>query len=423
MKTAKFVLLTAVFLAAFTQADAQNKKSAFHAGFFPPLDTHGSAAKEYVNTVSVNLLVGVSAGERAFALSGLGNTVLGNAAGVSLSGLWNYTGGNKRGVDLAGLGNVTAGDAKGIALAGLGNYTGGNGRGVSLAGLANIVRGVRYNGVQAAGLFNMADGFKGVQAAGLFNVSGDMKGVQAAGLFGSADWVKGVQGNGLLGIAERMKGFQGSGLVNIASETKGVQAAGLLNIAGRMKGVQLAGLVNIADRAKGVQAAALLNIARSSTCPIGLVNIIGDGEMSVAVVYRETGSVTAEFRSGSRVTYGILGAGYNHRADGKETFATVAGIGAHINCTRWLRIKNELTAEAIGGFTDDRRTLRAGYGLLPEFVIARRVGIFGGPSINFMYADRGSTDMLPSGHLWKGGVRSGTGQLYIGYTVALELIF
>lgn len=45
-----------------------------------------------------------------------------------------------------------------------------------------------------------------------------------------------------------------------------------------MKGVQFAGLVNVAEEVTGVQFAALVNVAEESDFPIGIINIIKEGE-------------------------------------------------------------------------------------------------------------------------------------------------
>ncbi len=67
-----------------------------------------------------------------------------------------------------------------------------------------------------------------------------------------------------------------------------------------------------------MQLAGLLNIAENSDIPLALINIIRNGEYGVSVSYNEAGSIIASFRSGGRITYGIVGAGYNHKASGKK---------------------------------------------------------------------------------------------------------
>jgi hypothetical protein len=138
-------------------------------------------------------------------------------------------------------------------------------------------------------------------------------------------------------VANSYSGLQFAGMANIAGGMKGLQFAGLTNIAGDVNGFQFAGLVNVAKNVSGVQFAALINIAENSDCPVGLINLIKNGEKSVAVTYNGIGSTVATFRSGGKYTYGIVGLGYNFNAKWKATVST-GGFGAHINCTPWLRI-------------------------------------------------------------------------------------
>lgn len=87
--------------------------------------------------------------------------------------------------------------------------------------------------------------------------------------------------------------------------------------------------------------------AENSDVPIGLINIIKNGEMGVAVTYDGIGNVIASFRSGGKYTYGILGVGYNHKVK-SNGLVTEAGFGAHIPVAKWFRINNEIKATAIG---------------------------------------------------------------------------
>ena len=232
------ILCVLVYSALFAQSN-EDKKTVFQLSFVPPLSTNGAYSHQYTNTVSLNLLVGISRNEEAFTWGGISNIILN--------------------------------DAKGFQMAGLSNYVGNDGQGVQSAGLANINKN-KFSGFQMAGLAN---------------------------------------------TASEMTGFQFAGLVNIAKEVNGLQVAGLVNIAKEVNGVQFAGLVNIADK---------------SDCPIGLINIIKNGEMGVAVTYDALGSTVATFRSGGRYTYGIIGVGYNHKTENNSLVAE-GGFGAHIPVT------------------------------------------------------------------------------------------
>lgn len=245
---------------------------------------------------------------------------------------------------------------------------------------------------------------------GLTNIiRNNSSGFQLAGL---GNYV-GNEGNGML--------F--SGLTNIVKNTySGLQFAGLANISGNTEGCQFAGLINIAQNVKGIQLAGLLNIANRSDYPIGLINIIKEGEMSIAVGYNEIGTAGITFRSGGKVTYGILGVGYNHKTQG-DALAISGGLGAHINVNSWFRVNNELTGETFGNFSD-KTSFKVGYALMPAFKIGQHIELFGGPSINYMQTnDEKDHKIFPSNSLWKKERASKLQQVYIGYRFGVQYIF
>lgn len=269
---------------------------------------------------------------------------------------------NEKAFTFASLSNIILNDANGFQFAGLSNYVGNDGKGMLFSSLANITKS-HYDGFQLTGLVN---------------------------------------------YAKKMSGFQFSGLANIAGDIKGFQFAGLINIARNVSGVQFAGL---------------LNIAESSTCPIGLVNIIKNGEMGVAITYNETGSTMVTFRSGGDITYGIIGLGYNHQTSGRASYVTEAGFGAHINCLSWLRIHQELKTSVIGNTTANP-TFVANYFVLPAFKVTPYLEIFGGPGLNYMNmkntSDRG---LLPSHSIWKNDGSSRLQRIFIGYQAGIQYLF
>lgn len=327
-KILTLLLCVLTYSTLFAQTSTE-KRTTFQLTFFPPLSTNGMYSHQYTNTISINLLAGISQNEEAFTWGGLANVVLN--------------------------------DAKGFQMAGLANYVGNDGQGFQNAGLANINKN-RFSGFQMAGLAN---------------------------------------------TASEMKGFQFSGLANIASDVNGVQFAGLINIAKDVHGVQFAGLINIAE---------------NSDCPIGLINIIKNGEKGIAVTYDAIGSTVVSFRSGGKYTYGILGVGYNHKSS-NNSLVTEGGLGAHIPVTPWFRINNELKATSIGNNTDEP-VFNAGYSLLPAFRIGKHVELFAGAGINYMDTkDMNNLKMFPNHSLWKKSGSSRMQQLYIGYQFGLQYIF
>lgn len=343
----KKVLALLLLLAAYSTLSAQTnaeKKTTFQVSFFPPLSTNGMYSHQYTNTVSINLLAGISENEEAFTWGGLANIILN--------------------------------DAKGFQMAGLANYVGNDGQGFQNAGLANINK-KRFSGFQMAGLAN---------------------------------------------TATEMNGFQFSGLMNKAEDVSGFQFAGLINIAKDVHGVQLGGLINIAKNVRGVQFAGLINIAENSDCPIGLINIIKNGEKGIAVTYDAIGYTVVSFRSGGKYTYGILGVGYNHKSS-NNSLVTEAGLGAHIPVTSWFRINNELKFTSIGNNTDEP-VLNAGYSLLPAFRIGKHIELFAGAGINYMGTkDMNNYKMFPNHSLWKKSGSTSLQQLYVGYQFGIQYIF
>lgn len=353
---------TATTLTAQTPTANDNLHSTVQVSLFPPLGTNGTLSKRYTNDFSLNVLAGLSENERVLTLGGLANVVLN--------------------------------DARGAQLAGLVNYTGGVGYGIQASGLANVVRG-DFDGLQFAGLLNTARNAEGLQYAGLANAANNFEGAQLAGL------------------------------ANAAQNVRGAQFAGLVNMARDVRGVQFGGLVNMARDVRGVQFAGLVNVARRSDYPVGLVNIIREGEMGIGVGYNEIGTMSVNFRSGGRVLYGILGMGYNHNVDGAEAIAVTGGYGAHINITPRFRINNELTSEVFDAFGDEDTAFKAGYALLPAFRIGN-FEIFGGPSINYLWSEGGpgTTDLFLKNPLREGDDKLGRPwQFYIGWQIGMQFLF
>ena len=142
------------------------------------------------------------------------------------------------------------------------------------------------------------------------------------------EFTNGVSVNMLLGLSENERyltvsgagsivsgqadGLQLSGLFNWTEGGSGLMASSCFNVTrGTFTGLQIVGLVNVADKVRGVQLSTLVNVAQECDFPIGLINIIKNGEMGVAVTCDALGNAMVSFRSGGKYTYGIIGAGYN----------------------------------------------------------------------------------------------------------------
>jgi len=140
----------------------------------------------------------------------------------------------------------------------------------------------------------------------------------------------------------------------------------------------VAGFINAAKTVKGVQVG-VINIADSSEYPIGLVNIVKNGEMSIGVSIDETVTGLVSFRSGGKHLYGILGIGLNMK-HAEVLHALEGGLGLHVPVTKHFRVNMEGTVLALTDF-EVGRYLRSSYRLLPALSIGR-IELFAGPSIN-----------------------------------------
>ena len=383
---------------------------------------------------SVNI-IGVSNNRKSLALGALGNVVREKAYGLQIAGLSNHVGDMGGGVAIAGLANTTLGSYYGVQLGGLWNYTSLDTKGVMIGGLANWVNsgfdGLQLGGlanitrdartIQVAGLTNISKGLYGIQISGLTNISQDAYGLQLAGLTNISKDVYGLQVGGLTNISRDTYGLQLAGLFNVSHDLYGMQLAGLFNCAKDVYGLQFAGLVNVAKRARGVQFATILNVAEESDFPIGLINIIKQGDKGVALTYDILGNAVMSFRSGGKYTYGILGVGCNAQIE--ERLVVEVGYGLQVPVCRWLDVNNEFKATTMGynsGYTRSNFS----YLLAPSLTLWRHCNLFAGASINYFMSDRASAaTLLPNAGLWRKEGDRGIGQLYLGYQVGVQYVF
>lgn len=175
----------------------------------------------------------------------------------------------------------------------------------------------------------------------------------------------------------------------------------------------------------------LVNMAENSDYPIGFINIIKKGEKGIAITYNELGSIMTTFRSGGKVTYGIIGIGYNHKTSGRS-YATEVGWGIHINCLSWFRIKNELKVSCFG-FSDNplilnddklsNTVINSNYSILPSFKISPHFELFGGPSLNYMNSGNANKEFDFERYIWKQSSSTRLQQIYVGYQVGIQCLF
>ncbi len=370
MTTALLVLLATNAVAQ----DAQERKAPVHIGLVYPLSTNGASAQHVSNGFSLHAVVGVSREERVAAFAGVSNIVLQNANGALMAGLANYVGGSARGLQAAGALNMVKTPSSGAALSGAVNVTG------------------AYTGYQAAGAVNVATAsVTAWQAAGFANV------------------VKG-----------EVRGAQWAGFANVAGQVRGVQGAGFANVAGDVAGSQVAGFLNVAKRVNGVQLSGFINVAEESDYPIGLVNIVKNGDRHIGVFVDEMLSSTVTFRSGGRVLYGLLGAGYNFDPDsGEELYAFEGGLGAHFEVHPSLRMNIELVHSTLEEFEKGmfmKSTLR----LLPELYIGDNLRILAGPSFNYTQSDADWGKSLMRASVWRHDYRDTRHAMHFGWLAGVS---
>lgn len=227
---------------------------------------------------------------------------------------------------------------------------------------------------------------------------------------GIAGLSKNEKGLSIAGVAnlikEEAQGAQFAGVLNTYRTGKGMQMAGLFNLAkGHVSGVQIAGLINKAGSVDGVQFAGLMNIADSSDYPVGLVNIIKDGSMSLGLSVGDDQTILASFRSGGRVLYGIIGLGYNLQ-NGEQKYAFEGGIGAHLLSKDAFTLNMEVVGTGLIDFDGgmyNKNSLR----LLPAYKLSESIEIYAGPVASHIFTNTEDGKEMIKNTIWKKSLSEG----------------
>lgn len=369
-------LVFLAFLICGTIVKAQNSTTKVNVGLIYPLSSNGRNAPLDTNSLSINILAGVSSVEKGVAFAGLTNVVRNNTYGTQFAGFSNHIGKKAKGALFAGFAN-TYHEADGAAFAGFANIAHGNLKGVQFAGFTNVAMNV--NGAQFAGFFNKSSHIKGSQLAGFMNV------------------------------AKNVSASQLSGFMNKANDVKGSQFAGFINIARKVRGAQIAGFINIAD---------------SSDCPIGILNFIKNGEKSIGVSADENQTAMLTFRSGGKTMYGIFAVGYNFKNE-DEIYALEVGLGAHFFQSQNFRLNVELTQSTLESFKEGEY-FKSTFKLLPALRLGKHIEIFGGPALNYVSTNTIEGKALnPKKHIdqWQNKRSDFQQTLYFGYGGGINIIF
>lgn len=347
------------------------KSAPAHLGLFYPVSTHGSQAAAYSNDFSLHVWTGLSAGERAFALYGIAGLVRGDASGFLSAGLLLDVQGELRGMQLSGLMNRSLQAPQGV----------------QLAGLLNLLEG--QTPLQVSGIINRAHQITALQITGIANLANDVNGLQVSGIINKSRGVRGLQ----IG-----------GIGNMAKTVRGSQISGIFNKAGSISGIQLAGIVNVAD---------------SSDYPIGIINIIKNGERSIQVSTDENLSSIISFRSGGRKLYGIIGLGTSFRHE-ELPFAVETGMGINLLKTSNFGIDLEVSQLVLTDFRH-REYYRSGLKILPRVKLSNNLEVFAGPNVNYLNITDNLASDFSNLEIWERQSSMGRESVNIGFTGGIQI--
>ena len=276
--------------------------------------------------------------------------------------------------------------------------------GLSFAGISNVVRH-DADGLHVAGFSNhIGNNANGLLIAGFMNSSKSGKSTAIAGV-----------GN----FAKKGSGVQVSGLINIGGYVTGMQGAGFMNIARNVKGLQIGGLMNKAKIIKGAQIAGLLNIADTALYQIGIINISKNGEMRFGAQVDEDNTTLLTFRSGGKLVYGVIGAGYNFK-NKENVYAVEAGLGLHLLKSGLFHLDTELTQATLANF-EGSASFRSTFRLMPAISITKKISVFVAPSFNLIHTDSMEDRLLRKKYVTTWNENNGgkfTG-LYFGYSAGV----
>jgi hypothetical protein len=340
---------------------------AFQVSLTPGLSTHGKLSAQVVNSFSVNVLGGYTAG----------------VSGVELGGVFNINKKDVKYLQAAGFLNITGGSVTGVQLAGVHNHVLGDVNGLQASGFSNFVKG-SVTGVQASSIHNHVSGsFTGIQASNFSNfVKGKLIGVQLSNIHNVCyDSVLGMQAASIVNFAHKqVKGVQLAGIGNFANrELNGVQASAIFNYAKKLRGLQI-GLINVSDTSAGYS--------------IGLINIVFKGYHKIVLSTNEALKFNAAFKTGNSKLYSILLVGYGSAAQGwgrVDTSKTIAfgyGLGHEFALGKRFSINPEFTSQYLYPGHWDNANVMNKLHLQFNLKLGKYVSIFAGPSFTVYYSEQ-----------------------------------
>ena len=214
--------------------------SPYQISLTPGVSSQGLFNSQLVNSVSLNIIGGHTAGVNGVEVGGIFNVNQQNVGYFQTAGLFNLVGGSMRGVQVAGAVNVVVQRVSGVQVAGVTSW-GGNVSGMQLSGIFNIAENT--HGMQLAGLMNRSRGEAGTQIAGLFNKAGNVKGVQLGALVNvadSSDYPIGLVNLVKNGSKSLSAGVDESSLVQLTFRSGGRVLYGLIGVGHYLNGNPMA---------------------------------------------------------------------------------------------------------------------------------------------------------------------------------------
>lgn len=308
----------------------------------------------------------------------------------------------------------------------------------------NLVYGQSENisGFAFSGLYNRIESKAQGVVIAPFGYIPKMDGLSIAGMQ-HIEYMDGVQIGGFNSVNKALMGVQ-LGFGNSSVKATGAQIGFLGNETDTLAGVQI-GAVNQARTMRGMQIG-IINISDGNKYPIGLVNIVKNGEMNIALTFDDMQNMVTSFRSGGQYLYGIVGFGYNFNSPHTH-FVFEGGFGAHIQLNNRFRVDTEIIAsiltkirtsirfgeqseeekereEEIRRNYDNKTLYRFVYRILPIYRFNNKFSIMAGPTLNYIQTSKmDNIALFPSHSLWKEYNSKTLKQLYIGWMAGVSYRF
>lgn len=281
---------------------------------------------------------------------------------------------------------VRVGAVDGVLLGSVGAWSDSRVNGVGIAGV--LLKTGSLTGIGISGVVHIATGDVNGWSLGTASiVSGNLRGVQSSVLNITGGTVVGAQ-LGLANVAPVGGVGAQLGLANVGMAEFGGIQAGLLNIGGDVTGGQI-GLLNIARSVKGTQIG-LLNIAQTSTAPIGLLNVITQGRLNVAVWGNETSVANIALKYGSQNVYAFAMGGVNPRgAGGKANLSYGLGLGVRLRFDKFygeLEGSFEDLHQLDGAMSWNSSVFSTGGRLNVGYQLFEKLAVFAGPQLHTLVA-------------------------------------